>query len=115
MQWDIGVLFASSYVRQHSDNIKRSIEQGWRNGEWFSMAPFGYKHFVLSDGKKTIIIDTDTAHFVILMFQMYASGAHSLSTIADEMNRLGLRTSSGKPIVISKVERILKTHSITVS
>ena len=48
LQLDIGVLFASSYVRQHSDNIKRSIEQRWRNGEWFSMAPFGYKNALIS-------------------------------------------------------------------
>jgi site-specific DNA recombinase len=108
LQWDIGVLFASSYVRQHSDNIKRSIEQGWRNGEWFSMAPFGYKNQLLPDGKKTIIIDPDTSHFVIKMFQLYASGNHSLNTIVLEMNNLGLRTTSGQHIVISKVERILK-------
>lgn len=108
LQWDIGVLFASSYVRQHSDNIKRSIEQGWRNGEWFSMAPFGYKNQPLPDGKKTIVIDLDTSHLVIKMFQLYASGNHSLNTIVLEMNKLGLRTASGQHIVISKVERILK-------
>ena len=108
LQWDIGVLFASSYVRQHSDNIKRSLEQGWRNGEWFSMAPFGYRNELLPDGKKTIAIDPDTSHFVIKMFQLYASGNHSLNTIVLEMNQLGLRTASGQRIVISKVERTLK-------
>lgn len=108
LQWDIGVLFASSYVRQHSDNIKRSIEQGWRNGEWFSLAPLGYKNVALPDGKKNIAIDPETAHLVIKMFQLYASGVHSLSTIVDEMYKLGLRTSDGKPVALSKVERILK-------
>lgn len=108
LQWDIGVLFASSYVRQHSDNIKRSIEQGWRNGEWFSMAPFGYKNTLLPNGKKHIEIDPNTSHFVIKIFQLYATGTHSFQTIAEEMNHLGLRTLNGKPIVISKIERILK-------
>ncbi len=108
LQWDIGVLFGSSYVRQHSDNIKRSIEEGWRNGEWFSMAPFGYKRTTLVDGKKHIEIDPDTSHYVIKIFQLYATGTHSFQTIAREMNQLGLKTLKGKPIVISKVERILK-------
>ena len=108
LQWDIGVLFASSYVRQHSDNIKRSLEQGWLKGEWFSMAPFGYKRTTLPDEKKHIDVDPDTSHYVLKIFQLYASGTHSFQTIARELNRSGLKTQTGKPIVISKVERILK-------
>jgi len=108
LQWDIGVLFASSYVRQHSDNIKRSLEQGWKNGEWFSLAPFGYKRITLPDGKKNIIIDQSKSHFVVKMFQLYASGTHSLGTIAEAMRSEGLTTSKGHRIAISKIERILK-------
>src|ERR1700722_19218735 len=55
LQWDIGVLFASSYVRQLSDNIKRSQEQCIRNGQWVSKAPYGYTNITLPTGQKDIV------------------------------------------------------------
>lgn len=52
LQWDIGVLFASSYVRQLGDNVKRSQEQCIKNGQWISKAPYGYKNVTLPSGAK---------------------------------------------------------------
>ncbi|WP_075882641.1 hypothetical protein [Candidatus Protochlamydia sp. W-9] len=90
LQWDIGVLFASSYVRQLSDNVKRSKEQSVRNGEWICKAPIGYKNVTLPTGKKTIEVDVLTAHYVIKMFELYASGLYSLKKIEDEIANMGL-------------------------
>lgn len=108
MQWDIGVLFASSYVRQLSDNVKRSKEQSLKNGEWTSKAPFGFVNVTLPAGKKHIEIDSHNAPYVIKMFEMYATGTKSFQTIADEMNRLGLKNSQGNPILPSRIEVTLK-------
>ena len=108
LQWDIGVLFASSYVRQLSDNVKRSKEQSVRNGEWITKAPFGYKNISLSTGKKTIEVDSHNATFVVKMFELYATGTHSFQTIANEMNKLGLRNSQGNPLGASRIEVTLK-------
>ncbi|MEX0961362.1 MAG: recombinase family protein [Simkaniaceae bacterium] len=46
LRWDMGVMFARSYVLQLSDNIKRSKEQSARNGIWMGLAPMGYMHTV---------------------------------------------------------------------
>lgn len=108
LQWDIGVLFASSYVRQLSDNVKRSKEQSVRNGEWITKAPFGYKNVTLPTGKKTIEVDHQNAPFVVKMFELYATGIHSFQTIADEMNKLGLRNAQGNPLGASRIEITLK-------
>jgi site-specific DNA recombinase len=108
LQWDIGVLFASSYVRQLSDNVKRSKEQSVRNGDWITKAPFGYKNITLPTGKKTIEVDPVNAPFVIKMFEMYATGVHSFQTVADEMNKLGMLNAVGKPIGASRIEITLK-------
>lgn len=107
MQWDIGVLFASSYVRQLSDNVKRSKEQSVRNGEWITRAPFGYKNVTLPTGKKIIEVDEQEAPFAIKMFELYGSGVYSFQTIADEMTKLGLKNSLGDPLSPSRVEHIL--------
>src|ERR1700722_12179975 len=98
LQWDIGVLFASSYVRQLSDNVKRSKEQSVRNGDWITKAPFGYKNITLPTGKKTIVVDPVNAPFVIKMFEMYATGVHSFQTVVNEMNKLGLQNAQGNPL-----------------
>lgn len=108
LQWDIGVLFASSYVRQLSDNVKRSKEQSVKNGEWITKAPFGYKNITLPTGKKTIVVDSDNAPFVVRMFELYAPGNQSFQTIADEMDKLGLKNARGNPIGASRVEITLK-------
>lgn len=108
LQWDIGVLFASSYVRQLSDNVKRSKEQSLRDGEWICKAPFGYLNVTRPDGSKTVEVDPDGSHYVIRIFEMYSTGIHSFKTIADEMNKLGLKNVNGNKILPSKIEIILK-------
>lgn len=108
LQWDMGVLFASSYVRQLSDNVKRSKEQSVKNGEWSSKAPFGYKNVDLPSGKKSIEIDPQNAPYVIKMFELYATGLHSFQTIANEMDKLGVKNAHGGKILPSRVEVTLK-------
>lgn len=109
LQWDIGVLFASSYVRQLSDNVKRSQEECIRNGQWISKAPYGYKNVSLPCGKKTIEINETQAPFVVKIFQEYAKGNNSFQTIAEKMKAAGFPlTSRGKSITHRTVEVILK-------
>ena len=109
-RWDIGVLFARNYVLQISDNVKRSIEQKLRNGEWIGKAPIGYINSVNEEGNKTIISDPERAHYIPKIFEMYASGNHSMKIIAREMKKLGLTNSTPlrKPVSTSQIEQILK-------
>lgn len=79
LRWDMGVLFAKSYVTQLTDNIKRSQEEKVRNGEWLSKAPFGYTN-TRRNGKAWIEPDSN-AVVVTQMFNRYASGVFSLRDI----------------------------------
>lgn len=109
-RWDMGVMIARSYVLQISDNVKRSIEQKLRNGEWIGKAPIGYINTVDEEGNKTIIPDPERAHYIPKIFEMYASGNHSMKIIAREMKKLGLTNSTPlkKPVSTSQIEQILK-------
>lgn len=107
LQWDMYVLFASSYVRQLSDNVKRSKEQSVRNGEWITGAPFGYRNVTLPTGKKTIEVEFPEAIYVQKMFEMYVSGIHSFKTIAHEMTKLGVKNKNGNPFLPGRVHFIL--------
>lgn len=110
MQWDMMVMFARSYVLQLSDNVKRSIEQKLRNGEWSGPAPIGYHNVVGEDGKKTLIIDENRAPLIRRMFQRHATGNYSINTLRAEITDMGLRSHSKdpKPLTNSMVDRILK-------
>lgn len=81
MRWDMGVIFAKSYVAQLSDNVKRSLEEKLKNGELSTHAPFGYRN-CRKDGKAFVEPDSH-APIVCEMFHRYATGAYSLRSMRD--------------------------------
>jgi DNA invertase Pin-like site-specific DNA recombinase len=84
LRWDMGVLFAKSYVTQLSDNVKRSIEEKLSNGEWIGKAPFGYTN-TQKDGKVWVEQDGN-APIIQAMFKLYASGAYSIRSVRAWLN-----------------------------
>lgn len=104
----MGVMFARSYVLQLSDNIKRSKEQAAKRGVWMGLAPTGYMHVTNEKGEKTIILDPDRAPFIRKLFEMYATGNHSLQTLKETAIQMGLRTKKGESLAISQINKILK-------
>lgn len=81
LRWDMGVMFAKSYVTQLSDNVRRSQEEKLRNGEWLSKAPFGYKN-IARDGKAWIEPDAN-ATIVQCMFKLYATRSYSMQRLRE--------------------------------
>jgi site-specific DNA recombinase len=108
LRWDMGVMFARSYVLRLSDNIKRSKEQAAKRGVWMGLAATGYIHVTNDKGEKTIIPDPDRAPFIRKLFEMYATGNHSLQTLKEAAIQMGLRTKKGEPLAISQINKILK-------
>ena len=103
LRWDMGVMFAKSFVTQLSDNVIRGNEQKWLNGEWSGRAPYGYRNTESFGGKKEIEPDEATRHVVHDMYTWYASGSYSFLLI-----RKRLRTEFGIDMAKSQIDRILK-------
>ncbi|MBM17896.1 MAG: hypothetical protein CL947_02415 [Epsilonproteobacteria bacterium] len=110
IQWNMGVLFASSYVLQLSDNVKRSQEQCIRDKRWvFSKACFGYRNVTLPSGEKHIEPNPEQAPYVVKVFEEYAKGNNSYRIIAEKMRCIGFpKTSRGKQVSTRTIELILK-------
>ena len=108
LRWDMGVMFARSYVLQLSDNVKRSKEQAAKNGIWIGLAPLGYMHVVQENGNKTIIPDPEHAPFITKLFELYATGNYSLLKLQEEAERMGFRSKKGHKIAKSVIDEILK-------
>lgn len=103
LRWDMGVMFAKSYVTQLSDNVKRSFEQKLRNGEWLSKAPFGYKNIDLPDGKKWIAPDEANADIAREMFNWYATSSYSMKEI-----RKKLQAEYGLTMAVSMIDKVFR-------
>lgn len=110
LRWDMGVMFSRGYILQLSDNVKRSIEQKIRKGEWIGKAPVGYINITDEDGNKNIIPDPNRAQYITKIFEMYSSGKYSIKKIGQEMKKLGLTNNSStrKPLSTSQIEWVLK-------
>jgi site-specific DNA recombinase len=109
--FSMSLVMASYYSNAISDNVKRAFEQKRRNGEWTGPVRLGYLNVHLDEEKrlrKDIIIDPERAHLVQKMFEMYATGNHSLETIRLELTKLGLRSLKGFKLSKSCFENMLK-------
>lgn len=102
----------SSQATQKRDDVRANALRGARGtasqGFWIGQAPFGYRRKVVfppgrervldhharkaPDEKMMLAVDEGEAVLVRQMFAMYASGQHSINTIADWL----LRTAPGR-------------------
>ena len=96
IRWDMGVMFARSYVLQLSDNVKRSIIEKLRRGELPGKAPYGYKNVTRENDKKDVVVDEYQSKIVQKMYEWYGSGAFSMLLVKQKlMKDYGLDFSKG--------------------
>lgn len=110
--FNIAVSLAQYYSNAISDNVKRAFEKKRNNNEWTGPVRIGYKNVPLDKEKRLrsdIVIDQERAHLILKMFEMYATGNHSLETVRIEITKLGLRrVSTHTSIHVSFLGNFLK-------
>jgi hypothetical protein len=101
---------ANQYIRDLSENVKRGYRAKLERGEWPNHVPFGY----LNDKTtKSVIFDPDRSRYVPRIYELYASGSYSFGSIADLLYKEGLRTSSGRKVLKSRIQHILSSRFYT--
>ena len=70
-------------------------------------APIGYTNDLKAH---TIVKDEGKAPFVTKLFELYVTGRYSLNDLKDKVGALGLIGQRGKPLSISRIQRILTNH-----
>lgn len=109
--WNISIALAQNYTDSLRDNVKRSIGQKLKQGEWISQAPIGYLHTRNPiTGKADIIVDQERAHLVRKVFEEYATGEHSYASITAFAQKIGLTNSRGNRGFLTKphMDKILR-------
>lgn len=104
--WNIKIAVAKYYIDNLSEEIKKGQKEKLAQG-WLPTRPkVGYKT-VGEKGHKIHVIDEDKMPFVKKMFELYASGNHSLNKVTDQLYNEGLRSTGGYKIPKSRVHRLL--------
>src|SRR3989339_1311528 len=103
----LNIAFGQSkyFVDNLRENVKRGLRQKIRNGVWPGWAPVGYLNNPKTRG---IDVDSEKAPKVKKLFEMYATGAYTLQSLANWCKEHNLRGNLGKEIALSNVQSILQ-------
>ncbi|OGE93421.1 MAG: hypothetical protein A3C85_02110, partial [Candidatus Doudnabacteria bacterium RIFCSPHIGHO2_02_FULL_48_21] len=103
----LNIAFGQSkyFVDNLRENVKRGLRQKIRNGVWPGWAPVGYTNNPKTRG---IDIDGEKAPKVKKLFEVYATGAYTLHSLANWCKENGLVGNLGKPLVIANIQKNLQ-------
>ena len=95
----------------HNDNLAADTKKGMykkvRQGGWPHIGPLGYRNTLGSDGKGAIVPDESRAQHIRELFQMYATGRWTLSSVRNQLVLDGLTTRRGNKPTKSLIHQIL--------
>ena len=83
---------ASFYTEQQSLDVKDGLHRRVQAGLFVGKAPYGYRN-VRIDGKSLVELHPENAPKVKQLFELYARHLHTLDSLIDKMEELGLQYS----------------------
>lgn len=95
--WEIHVSFAKRETKVLSNRVKENRTNQMENGQYLRKAPVGYLNARDANGHATIIKDSKKFDKVRKVFELYAKGDQTLSTLCDYANMIGLTNRENRP------------------
>ncbi len=99
------VLLAKNYIDNLREESTKGLLEKAEQGEFPQGAPIGYKN---NKETKKIEVDIEKAPIVRRLFELYASGNHSLAGLRDAVVGEGLISKTDRTLYKSRNEAILK-------
>jgi site-specific DNA recombinase len=96
----INVVMARNYIENLREEVRKGMREKAEQGIYPSRPPFGYRNSASGPG---IEINPEKAPIAERMFELYASGQHSLSSL-----RKALKTEFGRDLGKSYLDKLLK-------
>jgi site-specific DNA recombinase len=110
----IKVLMAKNYIDNLAEEAAKGLREKAEQGMWPSFSPLGYRNVTLSDGHRGIEPDPERAQLIAKLFDLYATGDHSLKEVARMVRQAGLRyRSSGDVVPTPSVHKMLRNRMYT--
>ena len=101
---DIQAVIAADYIRNLRDETVKGLGGRLKQGYYPWRAPIGY---VDNGGGKIKTINTVTGPLVRQLFELYASGQHTMRSLVSEMKIRGLVNKNGGSVTQTGIETIL--------
>jgi DNA invertase Pin-like site-specific DNA recombinase len=102
---------ASFYTEQQSLDVRDGLFSRVQAGFFVGKAPYGYRN-VRREGRSVVETDTESAHKVRRIFDLYAFEGHTLDSLIDELDREGMVYSSRtRRFTRSKLHLLLRDRS----
>ena len=90
------------------ENINRGIRQKLRRGEWLTKAPFGYVNNIKT---RNIEPHPTLSKVIVRAFEEFATGKHTLKSLAEFLAELGLETKNRTPLAKASISRMLTNQA----
>ncbi len=102
---DIQAVIAADFIRNLREETKKGMYGRLKQGIWPLAAPLGY----LDQGKggKLKVIDPVMAPLVRKVFELYSTAKYSLTGLAEEAYRMGLRSRYGSRVNVNGMSNII--------
>ncbi|NOT54799.1 MAG: recombinase family protein [Deltaproteobacteria bacterium] len=101
---DIQAVVAADYIRNLREETRKGFYGRLKQGLYPLAAPLGYLD---QGGGKAKTPCPKAAPLVRTVFELYASGKHSLRSLQDELIRIGLRNKRGGSISLNGLSKML--------
>ena len=102
----IKVLMAKNFIDNLSEEVKKGLREKAAQGHWPTVAPIGYLNNPVTH---RIDVDRLRGPLVVRVFELYASGMHSLSVITRLAFEIGLRhPRADRRMTKSEIHRMLQ-------
>ncbi|RKZ30620.1 recombinase family protein [bacterium] len=98
---------AEFYSANLGEEVKKGLREKLRRGEFPGRPPFGYKIVRDKNNRPDIIRVPEKADLVKMIFDMYATGDHSLISISKRLFSTGVQTKSGRRLSAQRILNIL--------
>ena len=106
-RWDIEIVLAKKYVTNLSEEVKKGQKEKIAQGGLPAKPLIGYK-CVGEKGHKIHAPNEAVAFHIKKMFELYATGDYSLKRLEKEFYDAGLRNTSGKMLLKSRIYNLLQ-------
>ncbi len=101
----IKVLMAKNFIDNLSEEVRKGLLEKAERGDWPHQPPLGYFN---NRATRLVEVDRDKAPFIKRLFELYSTGLYSISHARDILHEEGLRSRTGKKLIKSVVDNMLK-------
>ena len=81
LRFYLGVVLAKHYIDNLKIEIRKGLDQRWKNGHWNGAAPIGYINLRDDNNQARVVVDEKIAPYIQEIFELYATGNYSYKAL----------------------------------